>query len=71
MSLEIDQPYRCGVRGCPAIQLIVEQDERITKVECPEHDCVTTWDTTPVEQREQQIIRVQDNWRQHATRPGK
>lgn len=63
--------HPCGVRDCYELQVILRQDDRETVVECPVHGCVTTWETKKREEREQQIIRVQDGWRQHGVNPPK
>lgn len=57
--------YPCGIKSCLAEQLVLRQDEDETVVECPEHLCVTTWETKERAVREQRIIRAQDAWRQH------
>lgn len=64
----VDPGHYCGVPTCEDGQ-IVSQDERDTVVECATHHSRTTHDTTPKVAREQQIIRVQDAWRQHGTQP--
>lgn len=57
----------CGVPDCEDGQ-IVDAGPPLTVVECDTHNARTTWDTDPAPKREQQIIRVQDQWRQHGTR---
>jgi hypothetical protein len=59
--------HPCGVPDCYEPQNIVFQDDRYTWVECDAHNARTLWDTKPIERAEQQIIRVQDGWRQHGT----
>jgi hypothetical protein len=58
----VPEPHKVPAR-------IVEQDTKWTVVECDEHNAFTRHDTTPREEREQQIIRVQDKWRQHGVSP--
>lgn len=58
--------YLCGVPACTD-GLIESQDEQTTVVSCDTHEARTTHDTAPREAREQQIIRVQDGWRQHGS----
>lgn len=59
--------YPCGIPDCYVMQNVVRMDGRYIVVECPEHQCVTSWDTVKRPAGEQRIIRVQDNWRQHGT----
>lgn len=54
----------CGVPDC-LDGVIVEPGPPLTVIECETHNARTTRDTLPREQRDQQIIRVQDAWRQH------
>lgn len=56
--------FRCGVPDC-ADGRVVDPGPPLTVVECDPHNARTHWDTVPREEREQQIIRVQDGWRQH------
>lgn len=59
----------CGVPTCENGYIVFE-DEKITVVECDYHYARTTHDTTLREKNTQQVIRVQDQWRQHGvTRP--
>lgn len=58
--------FPCGVPGCEDGR-IASQDESETVVECDTHDARTTHDTKEREERPQQVIRVQDQWRQHGT----
>lgn len=60
--------HPCGVPDCFEATTVVEQDDRLTLVECSVHEARTLWDTTPIERREQEVIRVQDQWRQHGSR---
>lgn len=60
--------HPCGVSDCYEPQVLLHQDDRLTVVECPLHRCVTSWDTAPLEQKTQKIIRVQDSWHQHGSR---
>lgn len=76
--VELDPPapparpeFPCGVRDCYTDQLVVRQDERETVVECPDHLCVTSWETKKREERTQQIIRPSDTWRQHGVKHDK
>lgn len=59
--------FVCGVPEC-ADGRVVLADERYTTVECDTHDARTSHDTVEREQREQEIIRPQDSWRQHGSR---
>lgn len=56
----------CGVPDCDA-GYIVDPGPPVTVVECDVHNARTTHDTVLKEPKEQQIIRVQDKWRQHGT----
>jgi hypothetical protein len=67
--VEAPRAFRCGVPDCEVAQEIVEQDTKWTVVECSEHGCRTRWETEEREEKEQTVIRVQDNWRQHGTSP--
>jgi len=58
--------FLCGVPDCRDGKIML-QDEVATVVECDTHDARTTHDTNEREQRPQQVIRVQDSWRQHGT----
>lgn len=60
--------FPCGVRDCIEEQVVVRQDERETVVDCPVHDCRTSWETKKREAKELQVIRVQDGWRKHGNR---
>jgi hypothetical protein len=58
----------CGVPDCWS-DGIAFADDRWTIIDCPAHGAFTRHYTSPPEERQQVIIRVQDKWRQHATRP--
>lgn len=58
--------FVCGVPDCPD-GYVVGEDGKYTVVECETHNARTTHDTVEREAREQKVIRVQDNWRQHGT----
>jgi hypothetical protein len=58
--------FLCGVPGCLDGR-VTEADALITTVECDTHNARTTHDTVERVAMEQQIIRVQDTWRQHGT----
>lgn len=57
---------RCGVPGCNDGRVVYDNGIECV-VECDTHEARTTWDSVHKEPREQQIIRVQDSWRQHGT----
>lgn len=56
----------CGVPDC-GDGYIERQDDAETVIACDTHNARTTHNTHPREEREQRIVRVQDNWRQHGT----
>ena len=60
--------HPCGVRDCFEAQTIIRQDERETVVECPVHQCVTSWETKAREKREQVIINPRDGWHQYGSK---
>lgn len=60
--------YPCGVSDCLEPQVVIRADGKYLTVECPVHLCVTSWEIAKRELREQKVIRVQDNWRQHGTK---
>lgn len=64
--------FVCGVPGCLDGR-VVSDDGRYTTVECDTHEARTHHLTVKSKVGEQQIIRVQDGWRQHGTSkpPGK
>lgn len=60
---------RCGVPDCEDGRVTFD-DGRTAIVDCDPHNAFTTHDVVPPEKKPQQIIRVQDQWRQHGvTRP--
>lgn len=59
-----DPRFVCGVPNCEDGYVTGELG-KYTVVECETHGSRTTHDTVAQEPREQQVIRVQDNWRQH------
>lgn len=63
-----EREFRCGVVDCRDGRVVL-QDEQTTVVDCETHNAVTSHDTAEREGRPQQVIRVQDNWRQHGTAP--
>ena len=62
---QVREPFPCGVRTCFAKQIVLSHDEESTVVECPEHGCVTTWESIERKLGVQNIIRPQDGWHQH------
>lgn len=58
--------FRCGVPEC-ADGVVAGESGSYTLVVCDTHNAQTHWDTVPRAVEEQQIIRVQDGWRQHGT----
>lgn len=67
-SAQPPQFRRCGVPLCNDGR-VVSDDGRECVIECDTHDARTTWDSVHKAPREQQIIRVQDNWHQHGSAP--
>lgn len=59
---------RCGVPDC-ADGREVSNDGVTAVVECDTHEARTTHDAVLKPKGEQQVIRVQDQWRQHGTQP--
>lgn len=59
--------YPCGLPDCFEMQQVVRLDGKYIVVECPVHECITSWEVAKRAPREQKIIRVQDGWRQHGT----
>lgn len=62
--------FVCGVPECLDGN-ISHEDGRYTVVDCETHNSRTHHDTVEEARGEQQIIRVQDSWRQHGTAPPK
>lgn len=60
--------FVCGVVDC-LDGVVTGSDDRYTYVECETHGTRTHWDTVEIVRGEQQVIRVQDTWRQHGTSP--
>lgn len=60
--------FVCGVKDC-LDGYVSGEDGRYTVVECETHNARTTHDTVEIVRGEQQVIRVQDQWRQHGTQP--
>lgn len=65
---EAVREFLCGVPDCRD-GVVVLQDEVATVVECSTHNARTTHDTNPIKRGIQNVIRVQDAWRQHGTQP--
>ena len=64
--IEPEEPshLRCGVPDCPD-GTVAHSDDKWTIIDCEPHNAFTRHLTSPPEEREQQVIRVQDAWRQH------
>lgn len=60
-----ERHLKCGVPSCEDGRPTIVGTS--TVVECDTHNARTTWDTEFREPKEQQVIRVQDQWRQHGT----
>lgn len=67
-TFEKPSRFVCGVPECPD-GYVAGEDGKLTVVECETHNARTTHDTVEIVRGEQQVIRVQDQWRQHGTRP--
>lgn len=64
----MNERFVCGVPGC-LDGIVVGNDGRYTTVECDTHEARTHHTTAEPVYAEQQVIRVQDSWRQHGTTP--